>query len=68
MRTVIDFYRARPVVGVIVFVVGLAVAIATETLQSGDGIVLPIAFVALAGILVGGLLSLGQRRRSRDDG
>jgi NhaP-type Na+/H+ or K+/H+ antiporter len=63
MRSVLDFYRARPVVGVLVFVVGLGIAVATATLQKGDGIVLPIAFTALMGILVGSVVALGQRNR-----
>jgi NhaP-type Na+/H+ or K+/H+ antiporter len=63
MRSVLDFYRARPVVGVLVFVVGLAIAVATTTLQKGDGIVLPVAFTALMGILVGSVVALGQRNR-----
>jgi NhaP-type Na+/H+ or K+/H+ antiporter len=63
MRSVLDFYRARPVVGVLVFVVGLGIAVATAALQKGDGIVLPIAFTALMGILVGSVVALGQRNR-----
>jgi NhaP-type Na+/H+ or K+/H+ antiporter len=68
MRSVLDFYRARPVVGMLVFVVGLGIAVATATLQKGDGIVLPIAFTALMGILVGSVVALGQRnRRAAED-
>jgi hypothetical protein len=63
MRSVLDFYRARPLVGVIVFVVGLAVAVATTTLKQGDGIILPMAFVILIGLIVGSLVAIGQRRR-----
>lgn len=63
VRSVVDFYRARPLVGILVFSVGLAVAIATTALQEGDGIVLPIAFVAFVGLLVGGVVALVQRRR-----
>jgi hypothetical protein len=63
VRSVVDFYRARPLVGILVFAVGLAVAIATTSLQDGDGIVLPIAFVAAVGLLVGGVLAVAQRRR-----
>jgi NhaP-type Na+/H+ or K+/H+ antiporter len=66
MRSVLDFYRARPVVGVLVFVVGLAIAVATTTFQKGDGIVLPIAFTALMGILVGSVVAVGQRNRREE--
>jgi hypothetical protein len=67
MRSVLAFYRARPLVGIVVFAVGLVIAVATVTLQSGDGVILPIAFTALMGILVGSVLAIGQRRRGRQD-
>jgi hypothetical protein len=63
VRSVVAFYRARPIVGILVFVIGLAVAVATTSLQSGDGVVLPIAFVALMGLIVGGIVAMAQRRR-----
>jgi hypothetical protein len=63
MRSVLDFYRARPLVGVLVFVVGLAVAVATTTLKKGDGIILPMAFVVLVGLIVGSIVALSQRKR-----
>jgi NhaP-type Na+/H+ or K+/H+ antiporter len=63
MRSVLDFYRARPVVGVIVFVVGLAVAVATTSLKKGDGVILPLAFVIFAGLIVGSVVAYGQRSR-----
>ena len=63
MRSVVAFYRARPLVGILVFTIGLAVAVATTALQDGDGIVLPIAFSALIGLLVGSVVAVGQRRR-----
>jgi len=63
VRSVLAFYRARPLVGILVFVIGLAVAITTTTLQDDDGIVLPVAFVGLVGLLVGSVLALAQRRR-----
>jgi hypothetical protein len=63
MRSVLDFYRARPVVGVVVFVIGLAVAVATTSLKKGDGVILPIAFVILVGLIVGSVVALGQRNR-----
>jgi NhaP-type Na+/H+ or K+/H+ antiporter len=63
MRSVLAFYRARPVVGVLVFAIGLAIAVATVSLQKGDGIILPIAFTALMGILVGSVVAFGQRNK-----
>jgi len=66
MRSVVAFYRARPLVGIVVFAVGLVIAVATVTLQSGDGVILPIAFTALMGIIVGSVLAIGQRRRAGD--
>jgi hypothetical protein len=65
VRSVLDFYRARPLVGILVFVVGLAVAIVTTSLHEGDGILLPIAFVAAVGLLVGSAVAYGSRSRSR---
>ena len=62
VRSVVDFYRQRPAVAVIVVLVGLAVALATES-RSGDGVVLPIFLVAIAGVLVGGIIAFGQQRR-----
>lgn len=64
MRSVVDFYRARPVIGVLVFVIGLAVAVVTTTLQDGGGIILPIAFVAAVGLVVGAAVAFTQRGRS----
>lgn len=66
VRSVLDFYRARPVVGVLVFVIGLAVAVGTTSLQDGDGIVLPIAFVAVTGLLVGAAVAYATRGRRRE--
>jgi hypothetical protein len=63
MRSVVAFYRARPLVGVLVFTLGLAIAVATTALKDGDGIVLPIAFCALMGLIVGSVVAVGQRRR-----
>jgi hypothetical protein len=62
MRSVVAFYRARPLVGVLVFAIGLAIAVATTALKDGDGIVLPIAFCALMGLIVGSAVAVGQRR------
>jgi NhaP-type Na+/H+ or K+/H+ antiporter len=66
MRSVVDFYRARPLVGALVFAVGLAIAVATVTFQKGDGVILPIAFTAAMGLLVGSVVAIGARRRRRD--
>jgi NhaP-type Na+/H+ or K+/H+ antiporter len=66
MRSVVDFYRARPLVGILVFAVGLAIAVATVTFQKGDGVILPIAFTAAMGLLVGSVVAIGARRRRRD--
>ncbi|MCW2995704.1 MAG: hypothetical protein JWQ18_3199 [Conexibacter sp.] len=66
MRSVIAFYRARPVIGLVVFAIGLAIAVATVMLQDGDGVILPIAFTAFMGILVGSVLAIGQRRKQRE--
>jgi hypothetical protein len=63
MRSVLDFYRARPIVGVVVFVIGLLVAVATTSLKKGDGVILPIAFVILMGLIVGSVVALSQRNR-----
>jgi hypothetical protein len=65
VRSVVDFYRARPLVGIVVFCIGLAIAVATVSLQKGDGIILPIAFTALMGIVVGSIVGLGSRNRRR---
>ncbi|WP_445150108.1 hypothetical protein [Baekduia sp. Peel2402] len=67
MRSVLDFYRARPLMGVLVFVIGLAVAVGTTTLKQGDGIILPMAFVILIGLIVGSVVAIGQRRRRAAD-
>jgi NhaP-type Na+/H+ or K+/H+ antiporter len=70
VRSVVDFYRARPLVGVLVFCIGLAIAVATVSLQKGDGVILPIAFTALMGIVVGsvvGLVSRNRRRREAEE-
>jgi hypothetical protein len=71
VRSVVDFYRARPLVGIMVFCIGLAIAVATVSLQKGDGVILPIAFTALMGVVVGsvvGVASRNRRRREAGDG
>ena len=65
MRSVVAFYRARPLVGIVVFVVGLAIAIATAMLRSDGGVILPIAFTAVMGLVVGAVLAIMQRRARR---
>jgi hypothetical protein len=63
MRSVVAFYRARPLVGIIVFAIGLTIAVATALLGSEDGVILPIAFTALMGLVVGSAVAVTQRRR-----
>ena len=68
MRSVLDFYRARPVVGAIVFVIGLAMAIGTAALQNGGGVILPIVLAIFCGIVVGSVVAIGQRnKRAAED-
>jgi len=62
MRSVVAFYRARPLVGVLVFTVGLVIAVATAMLGSDGGVVLPIAFTAVMGLVVGSVVAITQRR------
>jgi hypothetical protein len=64
MRSVIAFYRARPLTGAIVFVIGLAIALLTVMLKDGGGgIILPIALCVFAGFAVGAVVAIRQRRR-----
>ena len=67
MRSVVDFYRQRPAVAVVVVAFGLAVAIVTAMLQDGGGLILPIAFTAFVGLAVGSVLAIAQRRRDDAD-
>jgi hypothetical protein len=64
MRSVIAFYRARPLVGVIVFIIGLLIALLTVMLKDGGGIILPIALCVFAGFAVGAVVAYGQRRKN----
>ena len=52
MRSVIDFYRRNPLVLALVLVVG-AVLCAVVAATASGGIVGPVVFVAIVGILVG---------------
>jgi hypothetical protein len=52
MRSVIDFYRRNPLVLVLVVVVGGALCAAVAATAS-SGIVGPVIFVGLIGVLVG---------------
>lgn len=63
MRSVIAFYRARPVTGVIVFLIGLAFAVVTVMLKDGGGVILPIALCVFAGFAVGAIVAINQRRK-----
>ena len=67
MRSVVAFYRARPLAGLLIFAVGLVVAVATTRLRSGDGVILPIAFTAFVGLVVGSALAVAQRRATAPD-
>jgi uncharacterized membrane protein YfcA len=67
MRSIVDFYRQRPAVLAVAVVIGLAVAVATTVLSSTDGVILPVLFVAVVGLLVGSIIGAAQRRRGRDD-
>jgi predicted Na+-dependent transporter len=62
MRSVIAFYRKRPMVAVVVFAIGLAICVATAMFKDDGGIILPVALVVLAGFIVGAVLAIGQRR------
>jgi hypothetical protein len=62
MRSVIAFYRQRPMVAVVVIAIGLAICIATAMLKGDGGVILPIGLVVLAGFIVGAVLAIGQRR------
>jgi FtsH-binding integral membrane protein len=61
MRDIIDFYRRNPLVLALVAVGGLALSLAVAS-AAGDGIVLPIVFVALVGVLVGLAIAWTRRR------
>jgi hypothetical protein len=61
MREIIDFYRRNPLVLALVAIGGLAVSLAVAG-ASGDGIVLPIFFVALVGLLVGLAIAWARKR------
>jgi hypothetical protein len=63
MRSVIAFYRARPVTGAIVFIIGLAIALVTVMLKDGGGVILPIGLCVVAGFAVGAVVAIGQRRK-----
>jgi hypothetical protein len=52
MRSVIDFYRRNPLVLVLVLVVG-GILCAAVAATAGGGIVAPVVFAALVGLLVG---------------
>jgi hypothetical protein len=63
MREIIEFYRRNPLVLVLVAAGGLALSLVVAA-SAGDGIVLPIFFVAVVGLLVG-LGIAWTRKRSR---
>ncbi len=61
MRDIIDFYRRNPLVLALVAVGGLALSLVVAT-SAGEGIVLPIVFVALVGLVVGLAIAWTRRR------
>ena len=61
MRDIISFYRRNPLVLAVVLVGGLALSLAVAG-AAGDGIVLPIFFVALVGVIVGLWIAWARRR------
>ena len=61
MRGIIAFYRRNPLVLVLVAAGGLALSLAVAG-SAGDGIVLPIVFVALVGLVVGLGIAWTRRR------
>jgi hypothetical protein len=63
MRSVIAWYRARPGTGAIVFLIGLALAVAIALLGDGGGVILPIALCVVAGFAVGAVVAIRQRRK-----
>ena len=64
MRGVLDFYRRNPVVLAVVVVIGLAISIAAASSNDG-GIVLPVLFLALVGVLVGLVIAWLRQRGGR---
>ena len=61
MRSIIDFYRSNLVVTAIIVVIAVALAVLTMTFSTG-GLLLPVAFALLAGLLVGIVLAVFQKR------
>ncbi|WP_205697846.1 hypothetical protein [Conexibacter sp. SYSU D00693] len=65
MRGVLDFYRRRPVVGVLVALLGLGLALATAAVGADDKPVLAVVLAVLFGLLVGAAISAAQDPEKR---
>ena len=61
MRWIFDFYRQNPVVAAVIIALGFALAISTAIFSTG-GMLLPLAFALLVGLLVGIVVAVFQRR------
>ncbi|MEI2703641.1 MAG: hypothetical protein V9E83_14745 [Baekduia sp.] len=61
MRSIIDFYRGNLVVTAVIVVIAVALAVLTMFFSTG-GLLLPVAFALLAGLLVGIVLAVFQKR------
>jgi len=61
VRNLIDFYRGNLVMTAAVLVAAIALAVATLVFSTG-GIILPVAFALLVGLLVGIVVAAVQRR------
>jgi hypothetical protein len=60
VRWIIDFYRGNPLVAAVVVAMAIGLAAATLIFSTG-GLLLPVAFALLAGLLVGIVLAVLQR-------
>ena len=61
MRSMIDFYTARPAMTAVLVVFAVAVAVLTVAFNTG-GILLPLVFALLLGVLAGVVVAAFQRR------
>lgn len=66
MREIVDFYRRRPVVGVLVALLGLGLALAVAGVGSLDRPVAAVALALVLGLVVGGAIAAAQS--PEDDG
>jgi len=65
VRDVVDFYRRRPFVGVIVALLGLGLAVSTAALGTAQRPVAAVVLAVVLGLLVGGAMAAAQRSRDR---